>query len=249
MLELKAISKDFGRKKLALNNVNFALTPGFTALIGPNGGGKSTLMGIATTLQKPTRGEVLWNGAALRGSLLEEYRRQISYVPQRINLINSMSLIDTMDYVGWTARIAKNARLARAKDLLERFDLSHKQAQKVGSLSGGQLRRLGIATAMMNAPKILFLDEPTVGLDPEARLRTREIIASIANEATVLMSTHLVEDIQFLPGKLSILANGEIVYQGDYHDLASKVPAVTTTMGSSFEVAYGAIIEEVKRDY
>lgn len=249
MLELSNIVKTYRRRGSTLNavdGVSISFTPGFHALIGPNGGGKSTLMGIATTLVSPTKGEVCYNGQPIDRSTRDQYRCTIGYVPQHISFIRSMTAMETLTYVGWTTGLSRAESRSRGMELLSRFGLAEKAQTKTRALSGGQLRRLGIATAMINNPEIVFLDEPTVGLDPEARVQVRRLIGQIAQSATVIMSTHLVEDIRYLPGNLHVLAAGKLVYSGTWEDLSARVPQATDGAGSSFEMAYGDIIRGIQ---
>ncbi|KAA8726402.1 ATP-binding cassette domain-containing protein [Corynebacterium phocae] len=249
MLKLDDVSKVFrkrGESLRALDHVSIEFDKGFHALIGPNGGGKSTLMGVATTLVTPTEGRVVYNGSVLNRRTRDKYRRTVGYVPQHISFIKSMSVMDTLVYVAWTSGISRSAARQRGRDLLVDFGLQEKENAKTGSLSGGQLRRLGLVAAMINTPSIVFLDEPTVGLDPEARVQVRQIIGQIAQDSTVIMSTHLVEDIRFLPGALHVLSSGKLAYSGTWKDLSARVPQVSEAAGSSFEMAYGEIVRGIK---
>lgn len=157
-----------------------------------------------------------------------------------------MTCEETLEYIGWTYSMTRSAARARGRELLEAFELTAKAGQRTRALSGGQLRRLGIAAALMNRPALVFLDEPTVGLDPEVRVEVRKVIRAVSREASVVMSTHMVEDLRFIDGTVAVLAAGSLAYVGTWDDLSSRVPDVSETEGSSFELAYRDLIAEVR---
>ena len=249
MLQLDSVSVTYhrlGRTTTALDNVSLDIGSGFTALIGPNGGGKSTLMGVATTLIAPRHGTLTYDGTPVTRSTVDEYRRSVGLVPQNVSFVPSMTCEDTLEYIGWTYSMTRSAARARGRELLEAFELTAKAGQRTRALSGGQLRRLGIAAALMNRPALVFLDEPTVGLDPEVRVEVRKVIRAVSREASVVMSTHMVEDLRFIDGTVAVLAAGSLAHVGTWDDLSSRVPDVAETEGSSFELAYRDLIAEVR---
>lgn len=249
MIELDTITKTYRRRGSiirALDGVSLPFDTGFTALIGPNGGGKSTLMNIAATLVRPTSGTVHWDGKPLAGKRLRDYRTRVGYVPQHVRFPVGMTCRDALRYMGWVNGIPGPERDRRAEELAERLQFSSKLDAKTGALSGGQQQRLGIAAGIMNRPEIIFLDEPTVGLDPENRLTVRGIISELAQETSVVMSSHMLEDIRYISGRLVMISEGRLIYRGTWKDLATKIPDISSTEGSSFELAYRALVDEAK---
>ncbi|MDK8511126.1 ABC transporter ATP-binding protein [Corynebacterium bovis] len=201
----------------------------------------------STPSPSPTTG---WGGrrppSTTSRSTVDEYRRSVGLVPQNVSFVPSMTCEETLEYIGWTYSMTRSAARARGRELLEAFELTAKAGQRTRALSGGQLRRLGIAAALMNRPALVFLDEPTVGLDPEVRVEVRKVIRAVSREASVVMSTHMVEDLRFIDGTVAVLAAGSLAYVGTWDDLSSRVPDVSETEGSSFELAYRDLIAEVR---
>ncbi len=206
------LCKGYGRK-VALDRVSLQIGNGMFGLLGPNGAGKTTLMRILTTIVPPTSGTVEVNGIPI------EKRRNIreitGYLPQEFSMYPAFSVYEALDYLGILSGISDN-KLRRniINQLLERVNLSKFSKVKVKALSGGMKRRLGIAQALLADPKILIVDEPTAGLDPEERIRFRNMLGSLSAERIVILSTHIVEDIESTCENIAILDNGKIVYTG-----------------------------------
>lgn len=219
MLNITNLQKTYGRGAkaiAALKGVSFDCPAGITALLGPNGSGKSTFMNIAATLAKPTSGTISYDGLTLDGSTVEQVRSTIGIVPQHINLPKKMSVEKVLQYLGWVHGQSTLETTVRISEVLERLELTDKRHAQVGTLSGGQLRRAGFACAMIAEPKLLLLDEPTVGLDPEVRMEIRALIKDLGENSTVVISTHLLEDVKHLAPHVVLLKSGEVKYQGSY---------------------------------
>lgn len=225
MLNITNLQKTYGRgaKALtALKDVSFECPTGITALLGPNGSGKSTFMNIAATLVKPTSGTISYDGVTLNGSNVEHIRSTIGIVPQHINLPKKMSIEKVLQYLGWVHGQSTAETSAKISEVLERLELTDKRHAQVAALSGGQLRRAGFACAMIADPKLLLLDEPTVGLDPEVRMEIRALIKNLGENSTVVISTHLLEDVKQLAPHVVLLKSGEVKYQGSYRAFINK---------------------------
>ncbi|SES35405.1 putative ABC transporter ATP-binding protein YxlF [Corynebacterium cystitidis DSM 20524] len=241
MITVKGVSHVYGRgggAVEALDNISVTFSSGTTALLGPNGSGKSTLMNIIGTSISPTQGDVFYNDTRVDRATVEDYRAQLGVVPQHISLPKRMRLSEVLSYLCWVHKVpaARNRQLIDS--VLERLDLAEKRNSRVGELSGGQLRRAGFACALLHEPSVLLLDEPTVGLDPEVRVEIRRLIADIATSATVLLSTHLLEDVRFLDPEVAMIKAGQIVFSGSYAQFTATLPNGKASRDSSIEQAY-----------
>ncbi len=245
MLTVENLTKVYRRGRhdhQALNGISTTFEPGFTALIGPNGGGKSTLLSIIATLNNPTTGTVLFKGSpALRN--IEEYRKHIGFVPQHPKIPSHMTTRSLLEYIGWAHGINTKDTKHHIASTAEKLGLTAFLDKKAGALSGGQFRRLAIAMGTFHNPDIILLDEPTVGLDPDHRVRVREMVHSLADEAAVIMSTHLLEDIRSDSTKIKILADGEIRFSGQWNELANSIPTGPgIDQSRAFELAYSDLV-------
>lgn len=220
MIEIKQLSKQYKKNEWALNELNLTIENGMFGLLGPNGAGKTTLIRILATLLKPTSGEVIMNGRSLRQA--DEIRKQIGYLPQFFQIYPQISGYDFLDYVGVMKGIQdKKRRRSEIEVLLEKLNLTAKGSKKVGTYSGGMKQRLGIAQALLGEPEILIVDEPTTGLDPEERVRFRNLLAQYSRDRIVILSTHIVSDIESSCRQLAVLNKGEIALSGDLTDVQS----------------------------
>ena len=202
----------------ALNNINLTINQGMFGLLGPNGAGKTTLMRILTTLLNKTSGTVKVNNIDIENK--QQIREIIGYLPQEFSLYPKMTVFEAMDYLSLLAGI-KSAKFRKQNiiELLEKVNLLKFKKTKVRALSGGMKRRLGIAQALINNPQLLVVDEPTAGLDPEERIRFRNLLSDFAKDRIVILSTHIAGDIEFTCNDLAILNKGHIVYQGSVTNL------------------------------
>ncbi|WP_296946145.1 ABC transporter ATP-binding protein [uncultured Massilia sp.] len=207
MLELQDVTKTFGKQVTAVAGVSLRLEPGVVGLIGHNGAGKTTLMQMIATLARPTGGRILFDGADIV-KRPDAIRRRLGYLPQDFGVYRNVSALEFMRYFAALKGVRDDARIRR---LLELVNL-HEQAQRMAStFSGGMLRRLGIAQALLNDPDILVVDEPTAGLDPEERLRFRNLLAELGFSKLVIVSTHIVSDVETVAGRLAIMKSGRLV--------------------------------------
>ena len=222
-IELQAIHlcKSY-RKKEALKDVNFILEKGVYGLLGENGAGKSTLMRILTTVDFPTSGKVTYNGGNIV-DMNEDYRDLIGYMPQEYNVYPAFTATDFLNYMGTLKGISADELKKKIPEVLEFVNLTDVAKKKVRTFSGGMKRRIGIAQAILNDPKILILDEPTAGLDPEERIRFSNILSQMAKEKIILLSTHIVSDIEAIANRLIVIRKGEIVKTGCIDELVEDV--------------------------
>ena len=208
-MELKTVglTKKFG-SKIAVDDLNITLANGVYGLLGANGAGKTTLMRLLCNIQNPTSGKILLNGKNAVG-LGERYRSLLGYLPQHFGYYPDFSAFDFLLYVSALKGLDEKAARKKSKELLEAVDLSKESKHKIKTFSGGMKQRLGIAQAMLNDPRILILDEPTAGLDPKERVRFRNLISAFSKDRIVILSTHIVSDVEFIaeesPGKSFIL--------------------------------------------
>lgn len=227
-VEISGLCKQYGRKQ-ALDGIQLSIGPGMFGLLGRNGAGKTTLMRILATLLTKTEGEITVCGIPIRQS--REIRQITGYLPQEFAIYPGMTVYEALDYLGVLSGLDRATRKRRIPDLLEQVNLTASRSKKVKTLSGGMNRRLGIAQAILHDPRVLIVDEPTAGLDPEERIRFRNLLADIAQERTVLLSTHIVGDIEATCEQIAILDEGKLLYKGRTQELvetaAGRVYTVT----------------------
>ena len=212
MLEIKGLKKTYASGVQALKGIDLEVSAGVFGLLGPNGAGKSTLMRILATLLEPDSGEVAVSGVDFINQKMAA-RRMLGYLPQEFGLYPTLTAEQTLVYFARLKGVTESKERARLIDaLLERVNLADVRKQAVGGFSGGMRQRLGIAQALIGQPRIIIVDEPTAGLDPEERNRFHNLLSEIAGEATVvLLSTHIVSDVSTLCGQMSIIRRGEIL--------------------------------------
>lgn len=216
-IEIKELNKFYGKKKQALSNVNLTIEQGMFGLLGRNGAGKTTLMKTLATLLKKQSGSISVCGIPIENA--KEIRKIVGYLPQDFSMYPTMTVIEAMDYLGILSGIGTKERKERIDLLLKKVNLTEHKNKKVKALSGGMKRRLGIAQALLNDPKVLIVDEPTAGLDPEERIRFRNLLCDVSEERIVILSTHIIGDIEATCENLAILNEGSILYCGTVSDL------------------------------
>ena len=216
-LKIEGLSRVYGKHKV-LHDINFSMHEGIYGLIGKNGAGKSTLMRILATIDFPSNGKVFFNGKDIF-SIGEEYRGMIGYMPQDYNIYSGFNAIDFLQYMGALKGMKKQELKLKISDVLEIVNLSDVSHKKIRTYSGGMKRRIGIAQAILNNPDILILDEPTAGLDPSERLNFSNFISNLSRKKIVLLSTHIVSDIEAVAKELIVMNKGKILESGKVEDL------------------------------
>lgn len=220
-LTIHNLIKEYGSFR-AVNQVSFTLESGVYGLLGVNGAGKTTLMRMLTTLIQPTEGKILWDGHDVF-QMGGQYRKLLGYLPQDFGYYPDFSLYDYLMYIASIKGIRPIVAKQRVKELLKQVGLVKARNKKMKSLSGGMKRRAGIAQAMLNDPKILILDEPTAGLDPNERIRFRNLISELSENRIVLLSTHIVSDIEYIAKEILLMKDGEITLSGTGDELIATM--------------------------
>lgn len=222
-MELKTIglTKKYG-SKTAVNDLNITLSNGIYGLLGANGAGKTTFMRLLCNIQNPTSGKVLLNGKNIVG-LGEQYRNLLGYLPQNFGYYPDFTALDFLLYVAALKGLNERTARKKSKDLLEAVALSAESNHKIKTFSGGMKQRLGIAQAMLNDPRILILDEPTAGLDPKERVRFRNLISAFSKDRIVILSTHIVSDVEFIAEEIVMMKSGQIVHFGKPQEITSEI--------------------------
>lgn len=222
-LVIRGLTKTYANGVKALDGIDLQVAPGLYGLLGPNGAGKSTLMRTLATLQAPDAGRITLDGIDALAQP-DQVRQRLGYLPQTIGAYPGVSGRDLLTRFAWLkGRTEKTRRRAEVEALLDRVNLSDAAHRAVATYSGGMLRRFGIAMALIGSPRLLVVDEPTAGLDPAERNRFHRVLADVATDAVVLLSTHIVEDIESLCGRLAIMAGGRIVAQGTPAELSAPL--------------------------
>ena len=213
ILAIEDLSKSYDKTRHALRNVSLQLRPGVVGLLGPNGAGKSTLMRIIATITRPSSGRVLWNGEEI-GAHTNRLRSVLGYLPQDFGVYPHLNAWEFLDYLAAVKGIPAGVARKRIAELLELVNLSNAAKRPLGGYSGGMRQRVGIAQALLNDPLLLIVDEPTAGLDPEVRVRFRNLLSELSGERIVILSTHIVSDIEAIATEIAVLAHGELLVHG-----------------------------------
>ncbi len=215
-IQISNLSKFYGKKQ-ALCNINLNIKPGMFGLLGKNGAGKSTLMKTMATLLKPQEGSVTVCGIPIERAA--EIRKIIGYLPQDFNMYGAMTVYQALDYLGVLSGMSQSERKDRISTLLAQVNLADHSGKRVRALSGGMKQRLGIAQALLHDPQVLIVDEPTAGLDPEERVRFRNLLCKVAENKTVILSTHIVGDVEATCEEIAILDEGKLLFRGTVSEL------------------------------
>ena len=216
---IKNLSKNYGRKA-ALKNVSVTIHSGMYGLLGRNGAGKTSLMRILATLSVPSGGEVSMNGIPINET--GKIREIVGYLSQNFSFYRNMSVYDAMDYLGLLSNLPDKIRKERIASLLEQVNLKENMRTKIKALSGGMKQRLGIAQALLHDPQILIVDEPTAGLDPEERIRFRNMLSEFAEDRIVILSTHISSDVETSCENIGVLDNGKMIWNGLAEELIKQ---------------------------
>ncbi|MEA4826155.1 MAG: ABC transporter ATP-binding protein [Clostridium sp.] len=221
------LKKSYGDKDV-LKGINLNIEEGMFGLLGPNGAGKTTLMRILTTLIPKTEGSIKIGNLDIDNQ--KEIRKIIGYLPQDFSIYPTMSVYEALDYLALLSGMKnRKFRKERIEYLLEKVNLQNYMNTKVKALSGGMKRRLGIAQAILHSPKIIIVDEPTAGLDPEERIRFRNLLRDFSEGRIVILSTHIVEDVEFTCENLAILNEGKLLYKGKVRELLENAEGYVWT--------------------
>ena len=219
-LSIKGIYKMYASHIHALQDIHFELEPGITALLGPNGSGKTTLIRIMATILQPTRGQVLWNGIDV-ASDPDGFRKIFGYLPQNFGYYPNLSAREFLLYMASLKGVTTNTSML-VGSVLNNVGLANVADCKLKTFSGGMIQRVGIAQALLNDPQFLVVDEPTTGLDPEARFHFHNLLSKMAGNRIVLMSTHNVADVAAIATKIVILSQGKLVFMGTARNLCEQ---------------------------
>ncbi len=240
-IQITSLKKTYGNKT-ALDGITFSVGNGMFGLIGRNGAGKTTLMRILATLSRPSGGQVTFDGIPLEDT--KKIRSFIGYLPQEFSLYQDMSVLEVMRYLAALSDIPGKTCRERIPRLLQQVNLWDDRTKKAGKLSGGMKRRLGIAQALLDDPQVLIVDEPTAGLDPEERLRFYTLLDEFSGSRTVVVSSHIMSDIEAVCENVAVLDAGRLLFAGTVEELAKKAE------GKVFELAIPKKEQDaVKRDY
>jgi len=220
-LFVENVSKKF-KDMTAVDDVSLRITPGVWGLLGANGAGKTTLMRMIAGIMEPSSGMIYYNGIPIK-ELKESYRNVFGYLPQDFGFYPEFSVKDYLEYVAALKGLTVNDSKRKIDELLERLTLSHVKNKKIAKLSGGMKRRVGIAQALLNDPEVLILDEPTSGLDPGERVRFRNLLSEFAHDRIVLISTHIVSDVEYIATQNAIMKNGKLLSTGTTEELVQQI--------------------------
>jgi ABC-type multidrug transport system ATPase subunit len=209
-LVVEDLSKNYRGNTQALQSVGLSLQPGVLGLLGPNGAGKSTLMRILATITRPSSGRVLWNETDIARNP-DALRGVLGYLPQDFGVYPNLNAIEFLEYLAAVKGIPANAAKKRIGELLELVNLVDVAKRPLGGYSGGMRQRVGITQALLNDPQLLIVDEPTAGLDPEERVRFRNLLSELSGERIVILSTHIVSDVEAVATSIAILAHGQLL--------------------------------------
>ena len=221
MLALKEVTKSFGSFQ-AVSKINLEFTNGVYGMLAPNGAGKTTIIKMITTLLFPSQGEILYNGEDIY-KMGERFRSLIGYLPQQFGYYKNQSPKEYLLYLAALKGMEHKRAIAKTEELLELVSLAEVKNKKMKKFSGGMLQRVGIAQAMLNDPKILILDEPTAGLDPKERVRFRNIISTFSKDRIVILSTHIVSDIESIANRIIMLKDKQLLCNDTMQEICKTV--------------------------
>lgn len=222
-LEIRHVTKRY-RDKMAAADVSLTLTAGVWGLLGANGAGKTTLMRMLAGILRPTEGQILCDGVEI-GALGAAYREKLGYLPQEFGFYPEFTVQDYLEYMAALKGLPRAEAARQIDALLERVSLAEVRRKKIVKLSGGMKRRVGIAQALLNDPEILILDEPTAGLDPGERVRFRNLLSEFAQDRIVLISTHIVSDVEYIAAENAVMKDGKIIAVDTTEGLVKQIEA------------------------
>lgn len=218
-IKIENLTVKFHQKVTAVDHVNVEISQGIYGLLGENGAGKTTLMRVLTTVLKQSEGDVYLDNLRYTEANYEKIRRKIGYLPQELNLYPSLTVQECLEYMGGLSGMTKKECKKRIEYYLDKTSLKEHRKKKMRQLSGGMKRRVGLIQALLNDPEFLIVDEPTTGLDPEERVRIRNLLVDFSEDRTVLFSTHVVEDLAATCQKIAIMKKGKFLYTGSVTEM------------------------------
>jgi ABC-2 type transport system ATP-binding protein len=220
-LEITNLTKQYNTQKTALSNYSITINKGILGLLGPNGAGKSTLMKLIATISKPTQGTLFLDGTDIVQHP-DAIRRVLGYLPQDFGVYPNLNAYEFLEYIAAMKGVGGTGLRKRIDILLEGVNLTADAKRPIGTYSGGMKQRIGIAQALLNDPKVLIFDEPTVGLDPEERMRFRQLIADLAQDCIIILSSHIVSDIETIADEVAIMQGGRLITKGYQQDIIKQ---------------------------
>lgn len=218
-IKINDLTVTFKNKVTAIDHANLEIPKGIFGLLGENGAGKTTLMRVLTTVLIPAGGTVTLDGTLYCEGNYEKIQKKIGYLPQEIDLYPNLTVQECLEYMGNLSRVSKEVCKDRIRYYLEKTSLLEHRKKKMKQLSGGMKRRVGLVQALLNEPEFLIVDEPTTGLDPEERIRIRNLLVDFSENRTVLFSTHVVEDLVATCNQLAVMKKGTFLYAGSMQEL------------------------------
>jgi ABC-2 type transport system ATP-binding protein len=221
-LLIEKVSKQYGRSAWALRDFSLRLGTGVLGLLGPNGAGKTTLMSILATITRATHGRVVWNGVDVAANP-DALRAVLGYLPQDFGVYPNLNAIEFLEYLAAVKGLNATAARRRIDELLNLVNLTDVRKRPLGGYSGGMKQRVGIAQALLNDPQLLIVDEPTAGLDPEERVRFRNLLSELSGERIVILSTHIVSDVEATATDIALISQGTLVAHASPEELLQKV--------------------------
>jgi ABC-type multidrug transport system ATPase subunit len=221
-LTIENVGKRYGGGNWALRNFSLQLSPGVLGLLGPNGAGKTTLMSILATITRATEGRVSWNGADL-ASNPDSLRATLGYLPQDFGVYPNLNAVEFLEYLAAVKGLDGTAAKRRIDELLKLVNLADVRKRPLGGYSGGMKQRIGIAQALLNDPQLLIVDEPTAGLDPEERVRFRNLLSELSGERIIILSTHIVSDVEATATDIALISQGTLVAHAAPESLLQRV--------------------------
>ncbi len=242
MLTVNGVGKKFGDFSV-LQDIQLEFSNGVYGLLAPNGAGKTTLIKMLTTLLHPTKGEILYNGQDVY-SMGEKYRDLIGYLPQQFGFYKNYNPHQYLQYLAALKGISKKEANEKIPNLLKLVALDDAIKKKMGKFSGGMIQRVGIAQAMLNDPKILILDEPTAGLDPKERVRFRNLLSDLARDRIVILSTHIVSDVESIANEIIMIKNERVLYKDSIQTICLQLDGKVYETEMDFE-----LVERFRREY
>lgn len=246
-LMVQNLKKDYG-KTHALSGISITFTPGLYGLLGPNGAGKSTLINLITDNIARQEGKILFDGTDIK-TLGKSYRAVVGYMPQTQGFYNDFSVYAFLMYISRLKGLKKEKAKERSFELMEAFHLQDKRRVRIDGLSGGMKQRLMLAQALLNDPKILILDEPTAGVDPQERIRIRNYISMIAEGRIVIVATHIVSDVEAIANEIYLIGNGKVIKNGTpgqlIQDVSEKVYDISADYDKLKEIQEKYIVSNI----